>query len=140
MTPQPNAQQAPDTNQKLTSADWVSYYLYQDGLMWRRLQLLGIVQVATMTAAYALRPQQVLAIGILVFGAILSLLLYFLLKRDQEYRDCIEKKISVILLVVPRKPQAPLKGREIVWILFGVLAVVNVILMFVILCSGTCTG
>ena len=116
------------THHGVTSSDWANYYLYQDGLMWRRLQLLGTIQVAALAGAYALMPDKPVALSILSLGIFLSLIIFLLLRRDQAYRIYIEGKIPEFEMRVPRIWDAPLRGREIIWILFFSLVIADAIL------------
>lgn len=72
----------------------VYFHIYQDGLMWGRLQTLGLIQAATIGSEYALKKAPIhthwssaLVIAVGIAGASLSLILLKIVRLDQYYRD-----------------------------------------------------
>jgi len=123
-------------NEKQSEPDWLSYYLHQDSLQWGRLQTLGITQLGVLGAAYAIRGHKPVSLGLIALGAILSLLVFFLFMRDQEYRFAVRKKVRDLEEFeqsVPRTVLAPLTGRIIAWILFASLFAADLCLALLIL-------
>jgi hypothetical protein len=114
--------------QKITPSEIVSYAIHQDNLMWSRLQTLGIVQVAALSGAYALRADTGLALSVLALGVVFTMLLLFLLKRDQLMRDKLEEQVPDLDYGVHRCWCAPLKGREVASLLFAGLFIVDIVL------------
>ena len=95
----------------------MAFFLHQDNLMWNRLQTMGVIQIGTLSAAYGLKSNQVFSICILALGVLLTLCVFFLLKRDEVVRMRLEEQLDGLDYAVDRKWYAPLKGREIAWIL-----------------------
>ncbi|KPK95563.1 hypothetical protein AMJ80_04855 [bacterium SM23_31] len=101
----------------------LSFVLHQDNLMWNRLQTMGVVQIGALGAAYGLRPICWLSISVLVLAFVLTILFFFLIKRDELMRTKIENQLSQFSYHVPRVWYAPIKGREETWIItIGLLA------------------
>ena len=111
-----------------------SFFLHQDNLMWNRLQTLGVVQIGALSSAYGLRTTRWLSLCTLVLGFFLTLLIFFLLKRDELIRMKIEKQHDQLEYSVPRVWYAPIKGREATWIIVGGLLAADVILGVAVVC------
>jgi len=111
------------SGKSLSKSELVSFFLHQDNLMWNRLQTMGVVQIAALGSAYGLRSTRWLSVSILVLAIVLTLLIFFLLKRDELMRMKIEDQIEQFDYSVSREWYAPIKGREATWIItIGLLA------------------
>lgn len=109
-------------------APLMSYYLHQDHLMWSRIQTVIAVQAGSLGGAYTIRQDSpYIAVLLMVLGVILTVLLYFLLKRDEQIRDVIEKFMGSPFPLIP-EPSWPalLRGRSIIRIVFTLLLFVDV--------------
>ena len=106
----------------------MSFFLHQDNLMWSRLQTIGVIQISVLSSSYALKSNCLISFFILLFGIILSVCVFFLFKRDEVIRMKIEKQINILEYHVDRLWYAPLKGREIIWIILISLITADVIL------------
>ena len=117
----------PNSQGQMSVGDQVSLYLHQDNLMWNRLQTIGVIQIAGLGAAYSLGSQKTLCFLVVAFVVALTLLVFFLLKRDELIRDKIEKQIPGLDYGVGRKWFAPLKGREVSWAILALLLAGDII-------------
>jgi len=106
-------------NQENYSAK-MSFFLHQDNLFWSRLQTLGIIQISVLGSSFGLKSCKIISLLILILGIILSLLLFFLLKRDELIKDELSNELNLDY-GVNRRWYAPLKGREITWFLITIL-------------------
>jgi hypothetical protein len=111
--------------EKLNFDQKVAIYLHQDNLMWNLLQTIGIVQIASLSAAYAARPKVWLSIIILTLGFFLMTLVFFIFKRTELQRDKVMGE-SRPNLSVARMWYAPLRGSEIAAILVGLLSITDI--------------
>ena len=100
--------------------------------MWNRLQTIGVVQIGALSSAYALRPERWLSLSILFLGVVMTLLIFFLMKRDELVRMRIEEQLGKLDYDVPRMWYAPIKGREATWILTISLLAVDVVFCFLV--------
>jgi len=74
------------------------FHIYQDGLMWGRLQTLGLIQAATIGSEYALKKISVILTLLVGFvGAALSLLLLKVVRIDEKFRDINLPELAQIL-------------------------------------------
>lgn len=121
---------ASNSIERISELDWFSFFLHQDNMQWSRLQTLGTVQVAALGGAYLVREDRLVAIAAILIGFVLSVLVFLLFKRDEQYRLKVEEKLEALNITVPRKWYAPLTGREIAWLVFGILFLAD-------LCLGT---
>jgi hypothetical protein len=98
-----------------------TFVLHQDNLLWSRLQTMQAIQVASLAAGYSLAAQKTLALGVVLLGSFLTVLLFGLLKRDELIRDQVMK--DYLILDWSAKPRwfAPLRGGTTAWVLLGVL-------------------
>jgi hypothetical protein len=116
------------TRNSLSSSEMLSFFLHQDNLMWNRLQTIGVIQIAILSSAYGLRSVKWLSLSILLLGIVLTLIVFFLLKRDELIREKIDKKLGEMDYYVPRKWFAFIKGREATWIITILLLVADIML------------
>ena len=123
---------------KLSPSDVLSYCIHQDSLMWSRLQTIGVVQVGALSAAYALQCEKWLSLSIILLGIMLTLLVFFLLKRDELVRTANEKLLCGLNFTRPRRWYAPLKGREVAWIIVGVLLLSDAAFAYVVHIGNSC--
>ena len=118
-----------NSSSKLPDNDTMSFILHQDNLMWNRLQTIGVIQIGALSAAYGVRNVTWLSLCILALGIILTILIFFLLKRDELQRMKIEKEFKKLdYHRVDRKWYAPLTGKEIAWILILTLLISDLVL------------
>ena len=111
----------------------MAFFLHQDNLMWNRLQTMGVIQIGTLSAAYGLKSNRVFSACILALGVILTLCVFFLLKRDEVVRMRLEEQLDSLDYNVDRKWYAPLKGREIAWILLAAIILSDFMLIVAII-------
>ncbi len=116
------------SSKSLSKSELLLFFLHQDNLMWSRLQTMGVIQIGAISSAYALRSTRWLSLSILFFGIVLTLLLFFLMKRDELMRTRIEEQLGALDYRVFRKWYAPIKGSEAAWIIIISLLAVDVIL------------
>lgn len=117
-------------DKRQNNSEKTSYFLHQDNLYWNRLQTLGVIQIAVLSGAYALKNDKIFAGLILILGVVLSLLTFFLLKRDELIRNELEKDLGGFKYEAKRRWFAPLKGREITWLLIVILLFADIVLWF----------
>ena len=117
-----------ESSKLLSQSELLLFFLHQDNLMWSRLQTMGVVQIGAISSAYALRSTRWLSLSILFLGTVLTLLIFFLMKRDELMRMRIEEQLEALDYRVYRKWYAPIKGREATWVFIIVLLSVDVIL------------
>lgn len=117
-----------ETSKSLSPSNLFSYFLHQDNLMWNRLQTIGVIQIGALGSAYGLASTQWLSLSILVLATILTLVIFFLLKRDELIRIKIEIHLGQFGDSVSRVWYAPLKGREAIWIITICLLAADIIL------------
>lgn len=104
-----------------------SLFLHQDNLLWNRLQTIGVIQIGTLSAAYTLRSSsRCLSLCVLSFGILLTLLIFFLLKRDELIRRDIESRFGNIFYNVPKKWYA-LPGSKATWVLIIILLIADIL-------------
>lgn len=63
------------------------FSIHQDNLFWSRTQTLIGLQVATLGGTYALQATILLAVGLMLFGIALTVILWIIAERDQDHRD-----------------------------------------------------
>lgn len=111
----------------------MSYFIHEDALMWSRLQVLAVVQLATLSAAYynlESGKSTALPIIILVIGAVMTSLVFCLVKRSEAYRDAIKEEwleSKFRGFDVPLKGAAGLRGGEVAWIIFILALIIDVV-------------
>jgi hypothetical protein len=62
--------------------------------MWNRLQTIGVIQIGALGSACGLTSTRWLSLSILVLGILLTLVIFFLLKRDELMRMKIEGQLT----------------------------------------------
>ena len=100
--------------------------------MWNQLQTIGVIQIASLGAAYSLKETFIFSILIIILGAILTILMFFFIKRSEISRINLENQINELNFSPKRKWSAPLKGREIAWIILSLLLSLDVIFIIAI--------
>src|SRR5439155_21214552 len=83
--------QQPDKNKDAVSTSEVyraliTVHLQRDTLSWSRIQALGVVEIAALTASFATQ-KRIWSIAALVAGGSLIFLIWSLIKRDWQCRD-----------------------------------------------------
>jgi hypothetical protein len=85
--PEPrNTDQGPSVDSGFFRA-LMAYYIHQNQLMWSRVQILIAIQAGVLGGAYTLRKLVVIDVVMLVFGALLTVFLLFMMRRDEQIRD-----------------------------------------------------
>jgi hypothetical protein len=108
----------------------VYFHIYQDGLMWGRLQTLGLIQAATIGSEYALKTSsRALVIVVAVFGAALSALLLKIVQLDQKYRDI---NLPMLGRILEKHSMPNLTFTEPSGIGWGGLLLKGIILLFAV--------
>lgn len=120
---------------RLPPKEILAFVIHEDRLKWSRLQALAAVQAGVLAASYAVRHDLWFATSIVVAGIILSVLLFFLMQRDQLIRDANIRLVSGIVTDPPRRWFAPLRGREILRIAFVVLVFVDFSFIVALYCA-----
>lgn len=105
-----NIADAPRFDGDLGEQAAMRYFCHEDALMWRRLDVMAVVQLATLSAAYYTRmahggkPLQIpylsiilgagkiLPVAVLALGLFMTVLVFLLIKRSEAYRDAIKDK------------------------------------------------
>jgi len=105
------------TSKSPSPGELFSFFIHQDDLMWNRLQTIGVIQIGALGSAFGLASTRWFSLSILVLGILLTLVTFFLLKRDELMRMKIEGQLKQFDYSVPRVWYAPLKGREATWII-----------------------
>jgi len=113
-------------NDDMTLDGALSFILHQDNMMWSRIQTMEAVQLAGLAAAYAVRCQPALSIAIVSLAAVLTLLVFCLLRRDAMIQTELLAKFPKLGWSAPRKWDAPLKGREVTWIFLAILLTADI--------------
>ena len=106
----------------------ISLYEHQNTLMWSRLQTVGVIQGGVLAAAYKAQLDHcsVLAAFILLLGAVLTILIWITMERDEVYRDAARSKIqeryhTKDILPDPESNDFP-RGKHIkIWIMLLLL-------------------
>ena len=119
----------PADNVELSQDQALSFVLHQDNLMWSRIQTMQAVQLAGLGGCYALRDTVWLAISILFLGAMLTVLVFCILKRDQLIRDKL-LPASKLDWRVPLTWYAPITGTQVTWMILIVLLLADMVLGF----------
>ena len=88
---------------------------------------MGVVQIGALGSAYGLRNIIWLSLSVLGLAFVLTLLVFFLLKRDELMRRKMEKQHGQLSYHVPRVWYAPIKGHEATWFIMIVLLVADII-------------
>ena len=89
---------------------------------------MGVIQIGVLSAAYGLKSNQNFSICIIALGVLLTLCVFFLLKRDEIVRERLEDQLEGLDYGVGRRWYAPLKGREIAWIILVVIILSDLML------------
>ena len=117
---------------KISGNEMMAFFLHQDNIMWNQLQTIGVIQIASLGAAYSLKETFIFSILIIILGAILTILMFFFIKRSEISRINLENQINELNFSPKRKWSAPLKGREIAWIILSLLLSLDVIFIIAI--------
>jgi hypothetical protein len=112
----------------MTSEGALSFILHQDNLMWSRIQTIEAVQLAGLAASYTVRSQPLLAITTASLTALLTLLVFCLLRRDAMIQTELLVKFPQFEWSAPRKWDAPLKGREVTWLVLVILLTADILI------------
>ena len=110
----------------------LSCILHQDGLMWSRIQTMQVVQLAGLAAAYAVHTKPWLSFLIVSITALITLLVFGLLRRDWLILIKFSHGFPELDWSVPRKWYAPLTGRETTWALLTILIAADALMGFAI--------
>ncbi len=92
----------------------MTYYIHQDALLWSRVQWLIALQAGVLTAGFSQRHNWI-GPTIMVLGAILTILILFLLLKDQDDRDgnlLVMDKLANALLPDQIRNELILEGKE----------------------------
>ncbi|MBI1811645.1 MAG: hypothetical protein HY035_11565 [Nitrospirae bacterium] len=100
----------------------IAFYLHQDRLMWSRVQTIVAVQGAVLGATYSLRKYDYFVwCGILALGVMLTVLIFFVMKRDQQVRDEIAEQIGNSFPLIPPPKWPALRGRFAIFLIVVIL-------------------
>jgi hypothetical protein len=102
------------------------YALQQDSLLWSRVQMLIAGQAGILAGAYVVREHRAVAIPLVAIGIVFTLLLFNLIQHCRFRRDRAFEESGVSRAEPPRTCCAPLRGREIIWLVFVILLVVDI--------------
>jgi hypothetical protein len=105
---------APDVLRAVAWQGALSQHIYQDGLMWSRMQTLGVLQAAIVSAQYGLGPRHIVAVWVVaILGAALTLVLLQLAVVDEKVRDAnLEVMRSVLQEFDLPEPQLTENGTR----------------------------
>ena len=123
----------PDASESLKPEAAMSYFIHQDALMWSRLQVLAVVQLATLSATYYVLESSkstVLPVILLVIGAVMTILVFLLIKRSEAYRDRIKKQWLAKQFAgfdVPLKWPAVLRGGEVASVILILALIIDIV-------------
>jgi hypothetical protein len=115
-------------NTEMTRDNAVSFILHQDKLMWSRIQTMQAIQLAGLASAYAIRSQPIFSIAIVTLTGVLTLLVFCLLRRDAMIQYKFVRTFPELDWSAPRRWHAPLKGREVAWVLLLLLLACDIFL------------
>ena len=123
----------------------LGYYQHQDNLLWNRLQTIGVIQIAGLGAAYGLKSNRLVSMLLILFGLMLSILIFLLMKRDEMIRDSnlalVDKIVNQLakpynenfrMTVKPKWP-APFRGKTVLLIMMLLLLSANILTAIIIL-------
>jgi len=108
---------------KAERSDLMNFFLYQDKLMWSRLQTIGVIEIATLSASYSLKNNGIISVSIIAFGTMLLSLVFYLLKYDEKVRDKINDILEMDYSV--REYGFPIRGRHVSWIIYVSMLLLN---------------
>ena len=89
---------------------------------------MGVIQIGVLSAAYGLKSNQNFSICIIALGVLLTLCVFFLLKKDEIVRERLEDQLEGLDYGGGRRWYAPFKGREIAWIILVVIILSDLML------------
>ena len=115
---------------KANPSDIVAVCLHQNRLLWSRLQTMRLTQIATLGGSYAIKDNfRLVAILTVVFGAILTILIFRLL--------CIDRKISIknesLITGIEFRHKGCFGGAVVGVLIFLLLLFADLIFMFTVL-------
>lgn len=114
----------------------LSFGIHQDRLKWSRVQTFVALQVAVLGGSYSISARDpALSACMLILGMALTILLFFLIQRDQRVRDANICRVTGLQTDPGRIWFSPMRGREVVWVVFLLLILVD-ILMFLVVLAG----
>lgn len=138
------------------------HYLHQDAMMWSRVQLLIAIQAGVLAGSVGLRGNSRLAAAVLLLGASFTLLIFWLVLKDELDRDvnlplldALARRLTdveafkglnldhdtPIRLAAKRRPwYVPLRGRAILRVSIIVLLVSDVGLALAYLTAPSITA
>ena len=112
---------------KFLTAHWHHHNL----LSWSKLNVLLVLEVATLAGADAISAQRFWPIGVLVLGTLVGGILYLLILRDWEVRDSVcalldQLHVPIGIRMIPRASSRAVHGQFLLQLLLVLLVVANV--------------
>jgi len=125
--------------------NWLTrYYLHQDQLSWSRLQTIVAVEASALAASFYLdgKNEGVASwapMVALVFGSVVTFLLWLAVYRDWEIRDYTRKHLDTVHATFGLRmtSERPITGRKLAYAMMAMTLIANIALAILFAACGS---